>query len=381
MAKHGNGEGTLVHRSDGRWCGVIMLPDGHRKWLYGRTRAQVAQKVAEARRDRDKGLPIGRNERQSVEQYFSSWLATVKPQVKESAWISYEHRVRLYVVPNLGRVSLAKLTPQQLQALYAKLLDRGLSPTTVNHLHGIIHHALKDALRLGEVPRNVAELVDPPSKVKQQMQVYSPEQVRVLLATAEGHRFEALFTLALTTGVRLGELLALKWAHVDFDHGALQVQEGRTRRIEGWADDHPKTDAGRRRILLTTGAVEALRKNRKRQLEERLAISKAWRDNDLVFPNEIGDSLFHSVVERAFYKTAAAAGVPRIAFHDLRHTAATLLLLSRVPVAEVSEMLGHADPSITYRVYAHTLRQGQHQAVAAMESILGGRIRRRTTRA
>jgi len=95
------------------------------------------------------GLRVARTERQSVEQYFISWLATVKPQVKESAWISYEHRVRLYVVPNLGRVSLAKLTPQQLQALYAKLLNSGLSPTTVNHLHGIIHHALKDALRLG----------------------------------------------------------------------------------------------------------------------------------------------------------------------------------------------------------------------------------------
>jgi integrase len=181
-------------------------------------------------------------------------------------------------------------------------------------------------------------------------------------------------SVAVTTGARLGELLALRWRDVELDAARIHVRKGCSRGVTGWIDEDPKTDAGKRSISLTTLAVDALRAHRKAQLEQRVFLGAAWLDLDYVFPNQIGGQQLHSVVEHAYYKAIAGTGLPRVRFHDLRHTAATPLLLSGVPVAEVSEMLGHADPAVTYRVYAHTLRQGQRQAVAAMERIISGGV-------
>jgi integrase len=254
---------------------------------------------------------------------------------------------------------------------------RNLAASTVAKTHGIIHHALKDAMRDGLVSRNVADSVDPPKVHKRPMVTYTPEQVDKLLTAIEGHKHETLWTLALTSGMRLGELLSLKWGDVDLASGYLSVREGRTITAKGRIDGPGKTDSARRRIKLTSDAVASLKAHRTRQLEQKLWLGAAWHDLDYVFPSEIGTAGDHSNVLHAFHKVTDRARLPRLRVHDLRHTAATLMLLKGVPAKVVSEMLGHASIAITLDLYSHVLPDMQDQAVAAMESVFADRRERK----
>lgn len=211
------------------------------------------------------------------------------------------------------------------------------------------------------------------------MAVYTPDQVNTLLSAIEGHKHETLYTLALTTGMRLGELLALKWADVDLAGRFLSVREGRTRTLRGWADGLPKTDSGRRRIKLTADAAASLEAHRARQLERREWLGAAWADHDLVFPAEIGTPGDHANVLHAFHRVTDKARLPRLRMHDLRHTAATLLLLKGVPPKIVSEMLGHASVAITLDLYSHVLPDVHNMTVATLEPERGLETREATS--
>jgi len=217
-------------------------------------------------------------------------------------------------------------------------------------------------------------MVDPPRMRYHEMATLTEEQARTFLDAAVGDRLEALYRLALTTGMRQGELLALKWRDIDLDGASLQVRAtlqntgGEYRIIE------PKTQSSRRRIALPVTAVEALRSHLTRQSEERRRAGKAWEDNDLVFPNTVGRPLDGlNLMKYWFLPLLKRADLPRIRFHDLRHTAATLLLGQGINVKVISEMLGHADVSITLRVYAHVMPHMQQQAADAMDATFGRR--------
>ncbi len=222
MRKRANGEGSIYKRADGRWAASVSTDHGKRKAFYGKTREAVARKLATAIKARQDGLPLVA-ERQTVANYLQHWLETAKPTVRPRTFVRYEEYVRLHAIPELGRLALARLSPQHLQRLYASRLEAGLSPATVAHLHAVLHRALGQAARWGLVPRNVAELVTPPRPERREMFTLSPEQARTFLAAAEGDRLEALYVLALNTGMRQGEILALRWKDVDLDAGALQV--------------------------------------------------------------------------------------------------------------------------------------------------------------
>ena len=177
MAKRANGEGTIFRRSDGRWAASLSLEQGRRKTLYGRTRQEVAKKLTAALKARHDGLPQV-CERQTVAQYLASWLESVEHSLRPRTYQRYEQYVRIQAVPNIGRIQLARLTPQHLQAMYTKCLESGLSSTSVAHLHAVVHRALKQANQWGLIARNVATLVTPPRIRKQEMQALSPEQAR-----------------------------------------------------------------------------------------------------------------------------------------------------------------------------------------------------------
>lgn len=370
--KRGNSEGSISKRADGRWQARITLENGTRKYFYGRTRQEVARLLAAAIRDRDHGLPIV-GERQTVSQYLKDWLERVRPTIKPKTYRSYEQLTRIHLIPALGRVSLAKLGPQHVQTLWARELEAGKSPTTVRRLHMVLHKALADALRLGLVQRNVTELVDPPRAAQHEMLVLTPEQVHALLATAEDSRLEALYVLALSTGMREGELLALRWRDVDLDAASLQVRHTLQKLPhEDFVFAEPKTRRSRRKIVLPGAAVSALRKHRTRQLEERLQLGPIWDDLDLVFSNTLGRPMDSShLLHREFQPLLKRAGLPQVRFHDLRHTAATLLLSKGINPKIVSEVLGHASVAITLDLYSHVLPDMQQQAAAAMDAVLG----------
>ncbi len=369
--RRGNNEGNIKKRDDGRWEARLMLEDGRRKSFYAKTRQEVARLLTAALREKEAGLPIV-DERQKLDQYLRSWLETMQYQVKPSSWRRYGDYVRLHLIPALGHTVLSRLTAQQVQLFYTRKLKEGLSTTTVHNIHGMLHRALEDALRLGLVQRNIAELVQPPRRQHHEMATLSAEQARTLLEAAVGDRFEALYVLALTTGMRQGELFGLRWQDVDLERATLQVRMALQEDGSKYVLAEPKTPYSRRKIGLVQPAVEALRRHRINQAQERLALGPAWESRyDLVFPNRMGGPFIpDNFMKRSFRPLLKKAGLPSIRFHDLRHTAATLLLSRGVNPKVVSEMLGHADISITLRVYAHVTPHMQQAAMEVMEALL-----------
>jgi len=372
MTRRGHNEGSVYKRGDGRWCATLMLPDGRRKSFYGRTKRDVLDKLEQAKSIRARGLPIVA-EHQTIEQFLESWLEAKRPRVEYNTWRAAREHASLHIVPTLGKLKLARLTAQQVQALYAALLGKGLSTTTVRHIHVTLKAALRSAVRLDLVARNVAELVDPPRPSEVEMRVLTRDQARAFLAATEGDRLHALFVLALTTGMRRGELLGLQWRDLILAEQTLQVRRSLTRSSQGFRLAEPKTRKSRRMIRLSAPAAEALRQHRARQLEERMHLADVYEDQDLVFARLIGTPLGPSQVTNKHFRPALArAGLPQIRFHDLRHTAATLLLSARVNPKVVSEMLGHASISITLDIYAHVLPDMQQDAAEAMERVFWG---------
>jgi integrase len=370
--KRGNHEGSIRKRADGRWEARVLFDDGERKSFYGKTRQEVAYLLASAVRDFEKGIvPV--DEHQSVGTYLGSWIAGYKQRRRLTSYERNERTVRLHLIPGLGKIALARLSAQQVEAFYTRKLAEGVTPYTVRMCHKVLRQVLNDALRLGLVYRNVAVVAKPPRAHMREMAFFTEEQARTLLAAAEGNRLEALLVLALATGMREGELLALKWEDIDLEHGSLLVRANLVLTHEGRFRDEVKTGTSRRRIALPSLAVEQLRRHRMRQAQERLQLGEAWQDLDLVFPNTVG-GYYDANNWRScwFYPLLRRAGLPRIRPHDLRHTAATLLLARGVPVKVMSEMLGHANVGITLSIYGHVLPHMQEQAASTMDALLRG---------
>lgn len=374
MARRGHGEGTVFRRADGRWAASLRLEDGGRKWVYGQTKQEVQRKLAALRRTVEDGLPVT-PERGTVADYLMSWLETIKPTLRESGWDSHQYFVERHIIPRIGWVRLTRLSPQQVQQLYTSCLSAGLSNTTVIHLHGTLHRALDSALWLGLVVRNVTELVDAPRVDHREMRPLSRDEARTLLdVSAEREdRLQALWALAISTGMRRGELLALHWADVDLTTpgaSSLQVRWS-LRHAHGraiWSE--AKTRTSRRRIALSTEMVWTLQQHRRRQVEDRLLVGEAWQANDLVFATAIGTPLMGRNVLRSLHRLLQVAGLPRIRFHNLRHTCATLPLLARVNPKIVSELLGHSSIRITLDLYSHVLPDMQQDAAATLATLL-----------
>ena len=371
--KRSNGEGSITRRKDGLYMAryTVQTATGtKRKTLYGKNREDVAEKLVDALSNRNQGLVFDAVS-QTVGEYMEQWLQTsARGSVRESTYESYRNQVRRYVVPAIGRVKLKRLSAMQIQGMYRAMLDRGLSPRTVQYTHAVLHRALRQAVRWGLVPRNVSEDVDRPRIRPEEIRPLNRHQARHLLNTAgeSGDRFEALYVLALHTGMRPGELLGLKWEDVNFDEGGLQLN----RALAGKNLTAPKTKRSRRRIDLSTASIAALKAHRKRQLEERMQKAGLWRDHGLVFPSTVGTPLFHRNVVRAFKNLLKRAGLPQSTrLYDLRHTCATLLLGSNVHPKYVQELLGHASIALTLDTYSHVLKGMDGGIGGAMDEALG----------
>jgi integrase len=282
--------------------------------------------------------------------------------------------VNNHLIPGIGQISLARLKAPQLLALYARKLKEGLSPTTVHAMHSVLHRALEDALQMGLVNRNVSEMLKPPKRGHREMMPLSVIEMQRFLEVVRDDRFFALYVLALSTGMREGELLALRWQDVDLTRRTVQVRMNVQETLGRYILAETKTAYSRRTVAITQAAVDALAEHWQKQQHEKAQMGDKYDSSlDLVFPNGYGGIMIpHNITKRSFKHLLVKAGLSRATrFHDLRHTAATLLLASGVNVKVVSEMLGHSNVSITLSIYAHVLPHMQQSAVSAMDTLLG----------
>jgi len=370
--RRGHNEGHIYHRDDGRWEAKLSLPNGKRKSFYARTRREAQDALRAAQRDLDAGLDLGTS-RQTVAAFLDRWLAdVVKPARAPKTAATYADIVRIHLKPSIGRHELAKLSPQHVAALLKAKTDAGLSPRMVHHIRAVLRCALNQAMRWGLIGRNVAALVEPPRQVHRDIQAMTPAEARALLAAVEGDRLAVLFRVALTLGLRQGEVLGLKWDDIDFDRRTLKVRRA-LQRIDGTLTlKEPKTEKSRRTLTLPPSLVAALRAQKVRQLEERLLAGERWQDNGFVFASTIGTPTDARNVIRSWHRVQAANGLPRRSFHSTRHAAASLMLAEGVPVKVVQEVLGHSLLSTTADIYGHLFPEAFEQAADAMERALVG---------
>ncbi len=284
MGKRTNGEGSITKYKDGRWCGryTVHTSDGpKRKAVYGKTKAEVRATLTKALAERDS--LVFEAENPTVKSYLERWLEdSVKDSVKQSTYESYEYVVRRHLVPAFASKRIRNLSPAQVQNLYRQKLDSGLSRRTVQLIHTTLHKALKQAMKWGLVPRNATEAVDVPRPQKKEIHPLAPEQAKRLLEAAQGDRLEALYVLAVTTGLREGELLGLRWQDVDLERRAVRVRQQLTRTKSGLSFTIPKNGKGRNVAIMNLTAA-ALKAHHKRQADERLKMGNLWQDTHLVF--------------------------------------------------------------------------------------------------
>jgi integrase len=376
MGKRGNGEGSIGRRKSGGWCAqyTVYTSEGRkRRTLYGKTRQEVAAKLSKALADREGGLTFDAGA-MTVGEYLARWLShSVRDTVSQKTYERYESIVRVHLSPALGSIKLKALTPDHVRHLYREKLDSELAPRSVLHIHRTLSKALKQATNDGLIPRNAAASVKPPQARREEMQPLSTDQVRTFLDTVKGDRLEALYVLAVTSGLRQGELLALKWEDVDLEgtNPTLEVRRSLSETRGRRSFVTPKSGRGRH-LRLSRRAMSALRVHRKRQLEERVRKAGLWEDHGLIFPSEVGTPMSGRNLYRAFKIRVKRASLPQtLRFHDLRHTCATLLLRQGINPKFVQELLGHADISLTLNTYSHVLPDMGDAAAGGMDAALG----------
>ena len=335
------------------------------KWVGGFPTEKAAKAARdEARVAARRGDYVDRSA-VTVTGYLREWQVSHSVAVKPKTMAGYRELAERYVIPRIGGMRLQAVRPGTLSRLYRDLLAGGghngrpLSPRTVEMVHRMLSKAFRDAVRVEQlIPSSPVERATRPRvRTAEPKIIWTPAQLREFLTLASQHRLRAFYRLAAYTGARRGELLHLRWSDIDLD-GAEVTFTGSTdvvggERIEG------TTKGGRSRVVsLDLRTVEVMREHRKAQVAEQLAAGEWWQgDGDLVFRAEDGAPLYPSSVSSLMRRLVAASELPHARLHDLRHLHATTLLLAGVPVHVVAARLGHADPSITLKVYAHVLRE------------------------
>jgi len=348
--------------------------DGKRRRKYTKKATQRAavEWVRETLNAKRSGRIVGRSV--TLDEWFELYLREVAgPKVRPSTLANYQRDARLHILPSLGRLSLEQLEPQHLTRLYAAKRDEGLSAASVRHLHATVRRSLNVAMRWALVGRNVALLVEPPARTEYEVKPLSVVEARTMLAAARTDRLEARWVVGLSLGLRQGEALGLWWDDVDLEAGTLRVrrQLARTRGRTPAEFAALKSARSRRTLSLPTSLVTVLREHRARQAGEQLN-APSWADARLVFATPLGTPIDSSNDARAFKSLLRRAGVRPVRLHDLRHTAATLLLAQGMHPRVVMEVLGHSQISLTMNTYAHVMPSLLDEAAASMETSLWG---------
>jgi len=367
--KRANNEGSLYKLPSGNWCAQISL-DGKRISKTFHTQKEGQEWIRKMRGLVDEGLTYN-NTRLTVNEFMDSWITTIKTIRRKSTWTHYESLTHRYIKPALGNNKLLNLRSEQVQFFYNDLQESDVSIHTIDKIHTAFHAALEHALRLGMINRNPAHFVRPPKIPPKEMAILTDSQASAFLVTLQGHRWEALFHLAIVTGAREMELLGLKWTDVDWVRKVIKIERQLERADgNGVQFSPPKTKNGRRSINLGKRSMEILRIHYEKHQQLRKEASENWSEHGLIFTTNNGTPIHPRNLLRDFRILLKNAGLPQIRFHDLRHTAATLMLNNGIPIIVVSRRLGHAKASITLDVYGHLIPSMQAEAAELMDELI-----------
>jgi integrase len=375
-------KGTVRRRDNGDWeyrfdAGVDPLTGKRRR--PGRsgfaTKREAEQALRAAMSAHEQGRTVRASSR-TVEQFLEEWHAAIKVTVRPTTWVNYRNYMYFYVIPHIGSTRLQDLAPVRLNLLYSHLLDDGrrrgdggLAPKTILNVHRMLHRALRDAVRWDMAPRNPADDAQPPRSRRPQVTVWAPEEIRRFVDHVRDDRFFAMWLLAATTGMRRGELAGLRAGDIDFRHARVSPSSPRVS-VDGQVrDSDTKTAAGHRTMALDPQTLQALASYVETWRRERHALGQT---SPLLFVWPDGTPVHPDTITALFHKHVAAAGLPRIRLHDVRHSYATAALKAKVPAKIVSERLGHANVAFTLQTYTHVIPgMDQEAADQVAELILG----------
>jgi integrase len=365
--------GQIIPRGDNRWLVRVSLGRDHatgRRRYLNRTISgshRKAQQFLSAQllsREESREL-VGAE--MTLNQYLDRWLSlAARPKVRPKSYADYAALLARYVRPSLGTFKLNQLTPLGIQSAYHQMLERKLSSRTVRYTHAVLHGALEQAVNWRQLARNPTMGVALPRVHRAAPRVFTVEQARLFLSEATKSRYGAAFVLAVTTGLRPSELLALRWRDVDWPTRTIRVERA-LEKGSGWRFGPTKRPASRRQVQLQgwvariLSDIEAARK---------FDSSGTSPESEQIFHTLAGDPLNSDYLGRQLRRILVRAGLPRIRLYDLRHTAASLALAAGAPVKAISEQLGHSNTAFTLDVYAHLLPHMQTEAVQRVEALL-----------
>ena len=383
--KRGNGEGTISKRPDGTWWGRITLgtdPEGRqkRKAFYGKTRAEVQKKLTEVINSINNNTYID-PKNITLSKWLDIWFNEYAiNSIKQSTRVSYETYIYKHITPILGKIKLLDLRADTLQQFYNDKLENGklngvggLSPKTIKNINVMLHKAIDQALKNGLVNRNVTEVVTLPKLEKKEMRVLTSDEQQQLLRVCNNENNGIFIVVALSTGMRLGEILGLKWSDIDFKNKLLTVRRT-INRLKNYDKDiskktvlvvnTPKTENSKRIIPLSNNLIKCLRDFKTFQKQKYLRIGVVIDDDSFIFPNSFGQSAGEpKTYQETFTKLTKLANLNNVHFHCLRHTFATRALEEGIPAKTVSEILGHSNISTTLDLYSHVLLETKREAI------------------
>jgi integrase len=358
------------------WTTVLAMPrdpvtgERQQKRITAHTKREVEQEVARIRNETRTGTYLEPT-KLTLAEYLERWMAAIEPKVRPQTFRSYRRICRQRIGAALGNIPLASLSPLHIQDWYTDRLATGLTTTTVRLYHGVLHTALKQAVRLRLLPSNPADAVEQPKRRHVEMKTWDAAQVRKFLEATADHPLGTMWRLAVLTGLRQGEILGLTWDDIDLERGTLSVRRGVILGKAGREFGPTKSRAGQRQVALPASCVTSLRAHRARQNKERLALGPAWRDLGLVFPRYDGDVYPPSTLRKRWVETIKLADVPYIRFHDMRHTSATLALILGEHPKVVQERLGHSSIKMTLDRYSHVTPNMQREAADRLDRAIG----------
>lgn len=383
MSKRGNGEGSVCRRPDGRWQGSITIGRDDRgrlirKYFYGKTRKETSEKLNRAIEELRDNRFINKSDNPTVEQWCHEWLWSYKRNsVKQKTFDQYETILRTHIIPDIGDIRLADLKTMHIQRIINKMYDSGLSHRTIEVMKIVMHAALKQAQRNKLVSENVCENVVLPRKQPKHIRVLNEDEQTKLIAALKDNYIGRGLLFALYTGMRRGEVLALKWSDYDKNEKTISITKALSR-VRTYNKDGnktmltvttPKTDTSIRTVPLIDKAVELLAEHKRKQERYMELVGDYYTDNDLIFSSSRGDYLDPGNFNRKLNKTVKKIGIAQISPHALRHSFATRGLEAEVSLKAMQELLGHSSITVTGDIYTHILKEQKRKEISKLNDV------------